>query len=316
MKLIVSQLEALKRYVSREFYFIQADLIANYGWAQIDTRSLWCASAIEAAIFDTFGQLPDTILFWEGYEFLSARSDQISRLSCSKFLLTDDLHSWHEQMRRTRVAAIALCNKVLSTYAYVWDRFYPEFRGVKRVEWVPHSASRDFLLGYNRNPENAILLSGATNLHYPMRSQMKALHSQGAYPIAYHAHPGYHCQYDYESDEAVGRGYAGKLNKYRVGFTDALKYEYVVAKYFEIPATGALLLADAAVSEPLRRLGFIENEHYVPATSENLEEKIGYVLDPGNHEQLDEIRKRGQQLVWERHKTSDRARQINDACRS
>jgi hypothetical protein len=29
---------------------------------------------------------------------------------------------------------------------------------------------------------------------------------------------------------------------------------------------------------------------------------------------LDQIRKRGQELVWERHKSIDRARQIDAAC--
>jgi len=87
-----------------------------------------------------------------------------------------------------------------------------------------------------------------------------------------------------------------------------------VAKYFEIPATGALLFADDAVSGPLRDLGFLENRHYLPVSKENLEERIRYVLDDRNHEELDEIRRSGQELVWERHKSVDRARQIDAAC--
>src|SRR5262249_20732708 len=151
-----------------------------------------------------------------------------------------------------------------------------------------------------------ILLSGAITHHYPLRQQMKILYGQRRYSIAYHAHPGYHCQYDYESNEAIGRGYAARLNQYRVAFTDALTYKYIVAKYFEIPATGALLLADSAVSEPLRRIGFIENEHYLPVSIENLEERIRYVLDEANHQELDKIRRKGQELVCRKHKTIDR----------
>jgi len=314
MKLIVSQLEALRRYVSREFYHIQNDLMTGYGWAQIDTQTLWRASTIAGTILDTFGQLPETILFWEGYELLSARAAELSRLRCRKFILADDLHWWNERMRQNKSVGFALCETVLSTYGYVWDRFYPEFRGAKKVVWIPHSASPDFLLRYNQHPENAILLSGAITHHYPLRQQMKVLHDQRRYSIAYHAHPGYHCQYDYERNVDVGRGYAERLNKFRVGFTDALTYEYVVAKYFEIPATGALLLADAVVSEPLRKLGFIANEHYLPVSKENLEERIQFVLDVANHEELDKIRRRGQELVCQKHKTIDRARQINDVC--
>ena len=143
---------------------------------------------------------------------------------------------------------------------------------------------------------------------------MKVLQEHSSYSIAYHCHPGYYCGYDYEKNEDIGRGYAQKINRHRAGFTDSLIYKYVVAKYFEIPATGALLFADDAVSGPLRELGFMENRHYLSVSKENLEERIQYVLDGRNHEELDEIRRRGQKLVWERHKTSDRARQINEEC--
>lgn len=143
---------------------------------------------------------------------------------------------------------------------------------------------------------------------------MKLLHEQGSYAIAFQEHPGYQRYYDYDRDEEVGRGYAGTINKYRAGFTDGHSQRYVVAKYFEIPATGALLFADDTVGRQLNELGFTENKHYLPVSPENLEERIQFVLDEMNHKELDEIRRRGQELVWERHKTSDRARQINQAC--
>jgi hypothetical protein len=317
MKLIISNLGALRTYVSREFYYIMSDLIKDYGWKQIETHELWNgAGTINDKLQDAFGELPEIILFWEGYEFLEAHGAEVERLACHKFLLADDLHCWNEQMKRKKLGGFALCEKVLATYAYVWDEFYPELSGVKKVVWIPHSASPDFMLPYNHCPQNSIFLSGALTAHYPLRRQMKILHEQRSYSIAHHSHPGYHCGYDYDKDEDIGRGYAEKINTYRTGFTDSLIYKYVVAKYFEIPATGALLLADDAVSELLEKLGFIENKHYLPVSKDNLEERIRYVLDERNHDELDKVRRRGQDLVWQRHKTSDRARQINEACAS
>jgi hypothetical protein len=111
----------------------------------------------------------------------------------------------------------------------------------------------------------------------------------------------------------VGPGYARKINQHRIAFTDCLTFKYVVAKYLEIPATGALLLADDAVSEPLKELGFIENTHYIPVSKENLEDRVQYVLDERNRGEVDRIRRSGQELVWKKHKTIDRARQINEA---
>jgi hypothetical protein len=217
-------------------------------------------------------------------------------------------------MRRRKLVGYALCDAVLATYGYVWSSFYPELAGAKSVVWVPHSAGPDFMRVYNRQPKNAILLSGAINHYYPMRQLMRRLESEGRYSIVYKAHPGYHCGYNHENNMSVGRGYAESLNEHRAGFTDGLIFKYVVAKHFEIPATGALLFADDSVREPLRQLGFIENEHYVSLSRENLEDRIQYVLDCRNHEELDEIRRRGQKLVWANHKTSDRARLIDEVC--
>lgn len=315
MKLIVSHLEALRTYVSREFYFIMRDLISTHGWRHIEICKLWNgAGTIRDKLIDEFGELPGSILFCEGYELLNAEARDIYRLDCRKSILADDIHWWDEQMRQRKLVGFALCDTVLCTNGNIWASFYPEFCGTKKVVWIPHSASPDFMLPYNRRPENSILLSGAINRYYPLRQQMKALHARGSHSIAYHGHPGYGTGYDYENNQAIGGGYAKTINKYRAAFTDSLTFRYVVAKYFEIPATGALLFADGAVSGPLRELGFVANRHYLPVSKETLEDRIEYVLDERNHEELDEIRRSGQELVWERHKTVDRARQINEEC--
>lgn len=318
MKLVISHLETLRTYVTREFYYIMRDLISTHGWRHIETGKLWHGSGtIRDKLLSEFGELPESILFWEGYELLRSEARDIYRLDCRKSVLADDLHmwgEWDELRRQTKLVSFALCDTILCTNGNVWDAFYPEFAGTKKVIWIPHSASPDFMLPYNPNPENSILLSGAIGRHYPLRQQMRALYEQGTYSIVYNQHPGYYTGYDYENDNYVGGAYAKTLNRYRAAFTDSLTFRYVVAKYFEIPATGALLFADDAVRGPLQELGFIENRHYLAVSKENLEEKVEYVLDKRNQEELDEIRRRGQALVWERHKTSDRARQINEAC--
>lgn len=315
MKLIVSHLETLRTYVTREFYYIMRELISTYGWRHIEIGKLVNGSGtIRDRLLSEFGELPESILFWEGYESFYAAARDIYRLDCRKTLLADDLHFWDEKTRLTKLVSFALCDKILCTNRDIWANFYPEFCGTKKVVWIPHSASPDFMLPYNPNPENSILLSGAIGRYYPLRQQMRALFEQGSYSIAYHQHPGYYTGYDYENNQCIGSAYAKTINRYRAAFTDNLIYRYVVAKYFEIPATGALLFADDGVRGPLQELGFIANRHYLPVSKENLEERVQYVLDERNHEELDEIRKSGQELVWQRHKTIDRARQINEEC--
>jgi hypothetical protein len=315
MKVIVSQLDALRGYVSREFYYIITELISRYGWKHIDTYRLWnWNGSLERRLREQFGRIPETILFWEGYDFLHAHARELYRMQCRKFVLADDLHWWTADMRKKKLVGYALCDTILATYGYAWSRFYPELAGAKRVVWIPHSAGPDFMRAYNRQPKNAIFLSGAINHYYPMRQVMRRLETEGRYPIVYKPHPGYHCGYDHQNDVSVGRGYAESLNEHRAAFTDGLIFKYVVAKHFEIPATGALLLADESLRKPLRELGFIEDEHYVSFSRESIEDRLHYILDRDRHAELDEIRRRGQELVWARHKTSDRARQIDEVC--
>jgi len=317
MKLIVSELEVLRSYVSREFYHVLTALITHFNWRHIETREVWNApGTVGDMLLHRYHELPEVIMFWEGYELLTARALELQRLPCRKAILADDLHWWDAEMKTRKTVGFALCETILSTVGYLWNSWYPEFAGTKKVVWVPHSASTDFAVPYNQQPENAIFLSGATGNYYPLRDRMKALSLAGAYPIVCHDHPGYYTGYDYDRNEDVGRGYAMRINRYRAGFTDSSKFHYVLAKYFEIPATGALLVADDSVSGPLRQLGFVEHEHYVPVNAANLEEKIAFVLDEKNHDALDEVRKRGYELVWDRHQTIDRARQIDAACTS
>jgi len=296
-------------------YFIQHDLITNHGWAHIESNELWQGhGTISDKLRRKFGTIPDTILFWETYELLVKYARDIQRLNSRKVFFADDLHWWNRRMREMKVLTFAVSDLILSTYAYCWTRLYPEL-SYKQVTWIPHSASPDFILPLNPNPRNAIFLSGAINEVYPLRQKMRQLHVDSAYPIEYHRHPGYYCGYDYERNASVGRGYAERIQNCRVGFADSVfPYAYVVAKFFEIPATGALLLADDAVSPHLRQLGFEANRDYIPVSQKNLHQQIELVLDERNHKELDQIRSRAQTLVHESHKTSDRAQLINEAC--
>ena len=315
MKLIVSHLEALRTYVTRELYYLQRELITSHGWRHIESNALWQgAGTLENKLRSALGEMPETIIFWEAYELIYRHAMEMQRLRCLKVFFADDLHWWNRRMREIKVVNFAVSDLVLSTYAYCWKKLYPELSS-KKVAWIPHSASPDFMLPFNRSAKNSVFLSGAMNEAYPLRQQMLRLHVEGSYAIEYQRHPGYYCGYDYERNASVGRGYAQQINGCRVGFADSVfPYAYVVAKFFEIPATGALLLADDTVSPYLKELGFEADRHYVPVSKENLEEQIRYVLDEKHHEELDQVRKNGQTLVQERHQISDRAKRINDVC--
>jgi glycosyl transferase family 1 len=317
LKLLVSQMHALGGYVSREFFYIMEHLVRKHGWRHAEQYSLWeRPGTLEDKLLGEVGEIPEVILFWETYRFCATFATELANLDCRLCMFADDLHSWHEEMRSRKHAVLSLADTILATYEYALEEYFPALKRQKHTAWIPHSASPDFMLPYNASPENAILLSGKIDLHYPLRQRMKALYDEHRYRIAYHEHPGYHCHYDYGQDQNVGESYAKKINRCRVAFTDCMEYGYVVAKHFEIPAVGALLLAEDRAEGPLRDLGFMKGIHYLQVSAGNLEDRVRYVLDEANTGELDEIRKRGMELVLKQHKTTDRARQLDEACTS
>jgi hypothetical protein len=294
-----------------------ADLIDVYGWKHVETYELWNEPGdMKSKLWRRFGELPEVVLFWEGYDLLGKHEAELKSLDCRKCVFTADLHLWDEGEREWQLKqrGLALCEIILANYAYVFHEFYPDLAGEKKVVWIPHSASPDFLMDYNDHPANVIFLGGNMDPVYPLRRQMKSLYDRRIFPIVCHPHPGYGWQFEYGMDDRVGRGYATKINKLRAAFTDCSKYRYIVAKYFEIPATGSLLIAEGTVSEWLAQLGFVPGTHYLAVSAENLEQIIQYVLNEENHGRIDAIRRRGQELVRKAHKTSDRARMIHEAC--
>jgi Glycosyl transferases group 1 len=205
---------------------------------------------------------------------------------------------------------------VFSTYGYVFHEYYPEVRDFCRCVWLPHSASPDFVIPFNPEAENTLLLSGAISGCYPLREKMKALCDTGRHRIVHHPHPGYGTHFDNDADRRVGQGYGRLINGCRAAFTDCSNYRYTVAKHFEIPAAGALLLADRAIAGPLEELGFVAGEHYIATSAEDLEDQVHYILEASSNSDIDAIRLKAQSLVWEKHKTSDRAALIDDVCRT
>ncbi|HEV2687751.1 MAG TPA: glycosyltransferase [Bryobacteraceae bacterium] len=317
MKLLVSWIREHGTYVSREFHYTMQDLLQAHGWRHVEP---WVLSQHAASprerLLEIAGKVPEVVLFWETYELFNAIQPALRDLGCRLALFADDLHLlWgHESKRDAKLWAFSECDRLLTSYAYVFDEFYPELHNRKTAIWIPHAASPDFVLPFNHRPENAILLSGFIGPLYPLRTRMKELQQEGRHAIVRHEHPGYGEGYDYTCDARVGAGYANTIHRFKAGFTDALTFRYIVAKHFEIPATGALLVADGVVREPLRELGFIENVHYVPVSADNIEEKIGYVLNERNSAEIDEIRQRGQDLVLRAHRTCHRAKLIDEVC--
>jgi len=309
MRLIVAELGAYSHFVSREFSYIIRELIEVYGWRHLEPSTLY-GRGMHEKITRHFGEFPEVILFWGGEGFLCEHDREVEKLPATKWFVTDDLH--HQDSIPYLERAYLLCDTVFATYAYRFAGYFPAAAESRRVVWLPHSASPDFALPFNSEARNELFLSGAIANAYPLRQKMNALRESGFEGIVRLPHPGYHCNYAYGDDRRVGRSFARRIWEHRAAFTDCLVFRYAVAKHFEIPATGALLVADVSIEEPLGQLGFVPGVHYFPVSSADLEDRVRYLLREDHHDELDCIRRNGQALVLARHRTSHRARLINE----
>ena len=66
------------------------------------------------------------------------------------------------------------------------------------------------------------------------------------------------------------------------------------------------------IKEELTNLGFIDGVNYISCTMNNMEEKISYILNPQNRENIDNIRKNAYEFVWKYHTQTERLKYINN----
>lgn len=289
-------------------------VIAHCDYLDLDKYSNW-----KTATMTDFFSHPDpdpepkNIFIWTHNESLSVQKvvdniQLLQNINCPKYLYIDDLH-W-----RSKKDMYAQLNNhfkgIFFSYAYCVPRYLPFVKPDQTI-WLPAAARDNFVIEFNNHPIEKIILSGQVNRKvYPMRQQLFQLRKR--YPIDVLSHPGNTTPN--KKHDIVYEQYAKYINQYLVAFAccSTRRTPYIVRKFFEIPATGALLLAfDHHVKPQLLELGYIDGENYISVNHKNLPEKIQYVLDPNNRSEIDRIRKNGQELVKSRHMIKHRLEQIN-----
>lgn len=190
---------------------------------------------------------------------------------------------------------------ICANYYYCYLNFYNI--EPKRIIKYPTFVDEDFIVDFNNEPKNKILLSGTKTKEYPARKKLNKLS-------------------EYNNNIEVlkngiylGHDYIKYLNKFLCCFTCCANKSlpYIIGKFFEIPSSGSLLLAyDEFVKDELKNLGFIDGENYISCTLLDMEEKIQYILNPNNLQEINRIRKNGYDFVWTYHKQSDRIKYINE----
>ena len=194
----------------------------------------------------------------------------------------------NEICRKGKLQVFNRCNLIVSTSHEFFQKKYPQFMSKHYFMpkyFAPHEHYSNLKL--NETPIMKCMVSGAAApKFYPLRNFLikngKGLIVRGK--------------------RFKGKSYANLLHSYFCCATSSSIYNYALTKYYEIPATGSLLIADE--SKDLKRVGFIPNKHYVPITKANAIGKIKHCLE--NPEDYMDIRKNGMKYVHENHSLKNR----------
>jgi hypothetical protein len=246
------------------------------------------------------------VLEWETYD-IQVLGDGKRCFFC------DDLHYNTPKGLQRRMNKFVSADIILATYAPLMNEFeYPK-SVIDKTIWIPHCASDRFLIQNTYKVEQEPLLilpmpSKDFEAWYPNRliiskiAKVKTLN-----------HPGY-THYPTNAGRRLQNEYNADLNIMPLEFsqafgviTDSSVYHYLLAKHFEIMASGSLLICDEYGKQWLEKLGYQDNVHFVSYTIKTFATMVESLKDPIP---FMKIREAGSSLTKKNHLVSDRVHQI------
>jgi len=286
-------------------------LISHYGYIKIDRKEIETNIVnLEKYFMDTYGRLPKNMLIVMGVTYYIDYIQRMAKL-CNVSFIIDDIHH-SSRLNKPRYNVFTRCKYIFMSYAYFSNRYFKQLNG---LALLPHAIAYE--VPFNNEPINQILLTGHIDANlYPNRMFVYNL-TRTDTRIYYHVvdYFGYRGgAVNKSSNPTSGEAFYKLLNKYICCVTDDANHDrkYLIAKFFEITGSGALLLAfNKNTKHVFELLGYKENTHYISCTQSDFLEKVTYVLDPKNRKEIDKIRKNGYELTTKKHSYKNRAQFID-----
>jgi len=184
---------------------------------------------------------------------------------------------------------------------YIFDR---------EVIWTPWAFDPEVFRDYHDIKRFPLLVTGVINTSvYPVRSRVHAACSGRSWcSVIRRPH-----ENDLGDRWPCGADYASLLSSARIAVACSSIHRYLVSKYFEIPASGAMLLADAP--QELADLGFERNIHYVEPPPKAGPFLADWVEELLRDSWVETVAENGHHLAHERHTIHHRAREVVDNLR-
>ena len=224
---------------------------------------------------------------------------------------------------KTAAAMVKRGSAVLVTYYQAFRRRFPQLADAPNVFHFPlcfAPQGRYLKLPYRNERIRRCLVTGhSTPKVYPLRHHIKGrieAHSAKFQQFVVMRHPRFKKSgrlQPWEIPAALNEEYALALNNFYCSIATASAYEYVLAKYFEIPAAGALLLAQH--TPDLDRLGFTPDVHYIPIDESDFAAKTSAALRGAYPGPVERIRIDGMKFVRANHGLKNRLELFGDIMR-
>jgi len=285
-----------KNYISDEFNQIINEILNLPNWKLISAESSV-----------TLPEDSEYVLEWETYDIEVYGN-------CKRAFFCDDLHYKTPELYQRRLKKFEKADIILATYAPLMRKFeYPEHI-INKTKWIPHCASNRFRLcnTYNIKDNPTILIPMPSNnfqAWYPNRLIISKICSN----VKMLNHPGY-THYPTYTNRVFQDKYNVDPNILPLEFSkafgvicDSSVYHYLLAKHFEIMASGALLICDEYGKNLLEKLGYIDNIHFVSYTIYNIAHVMEKLKEPSS---FMNIRESGYNFTKDNHMVSNRVKSI------
>ncbi len=250
-------------------------------------------------------QIPIIILLWDidrlhWYEMNEEWNHLFKTLPVRLLVFIDDLHyTTNERFFSRQYFFQFIASEIFSTYAYLFHNYYDDIPSSK-ITWLPHAASSLSSRSINHSAENRLFVSGANMLEwYPCRSHGFLLCQSRQDLVA--------CLKQSDDGKTMKSGRSGQQYVFGLGTCESV--HYAIAKLFELPANGLVLVTTKDLIPVLERLNLYHNEHFLTIECASINQLTTEVMRLQNlsTEMIENIRMRSQEAIYERHLTRHRA---------